>query len=499
MADTQTDRRRQVVPKWDAFTMRASVAETGSLCAPNPVINDNQSIDAAIADFKMFPSFSVAADLLSVAVVENRTDVAHEAARFILENAPDANLAAVRLSQQLLLQASSEYQQIEVSTEFNIDSIYRQIHKLRAQLRFYPLSALHWCDLSRLYTSIGLSTQAHRTMRVAVGLAPQFRLVLRAAARLYVHQGDIERAHHLLLKSSQLTKDPWILSAEIAVASALNKSSQHIKSSIRWLDQSRWNPVHVSELSSAIGTIKHESGNRRAGNQLISSSLRHASENAIAQAAWVQRTFGGPNIPIEVLGASSEALAWQGTRGGEWNIAINKTHSWLIEQPFSSRPALLGSYLASRTLVDYEKSIQFAKHGLRANPDDCMLKNNLAFSLAQNSQVQEADKVMSSISTSDVNESFRMTYLATSGLIQYRLGNIERGNELYREAISLAKGKNDENAIVAQIYHAFEELRANTMRAATMRKDVLERANAMTKPADLLLVERLANYTSPTG
>ena len=100
---------------------------------------------------------------------------------------------------------------------------------MRGELAEYPRNPLLWSDLSRLYTSVNSKDKATRSMQVALSLARNDRFVLRGASRLFLHQGEKEKAHKLLESAETLKADPWILAAEIATASAYNKTSKYIK------------------------------------------------------------------------------------------------------------------------------------------------------------------------------------------------------------------------------------------------------------------------------
>jgi len=72
----------------------------------------------------------------------------------------------------------------------------------------------------------------------------------------------------------------------------------------------------------------------------------------IAQAAWLHRTFGGIGVEADST-RSSEANAWFAWRAGNWEPALVYAKQWLADQPFSSRPAMLGSHLVSVVMEDY--------------------------------------------------------------------------------------------------------------------------------------------------
>ena len=95
---------------------------------------------------------------------------------------------------------------------------------------------------------------------------------------------------------------------------------------------------------------------------------------------------------------SFEAEAWFAWKNGAWETAHGAAQRWHSDQPFSSRPAIFGSYLTSSVIEDYDQAVAFAELGLLSNPDDFSLHNNLAFSLAMRGDVQRAEEVLRTIS-----------------------------------------------------------------------------------------------------
>jgi tetratricopeptide (TPR) repeat protein len=304
--------------------------------------------------------------------------------------------------------------------------------------------------------------KARQMVSVALRLLPDNRFVVRSAARLFVHQNDLHRAHETLLATSRLRQDPWLLAAEIAVASAAKHTSRLIKHGLTMLDTGRHSPFHLSELASSIATLELEAGNTRRARKLLALSLVSPSENALAQAAWLNRNVSVVLLDEAVLtqSVSWEANAWEAFRKGNWRIAMGEARNWLLDQPFSGRPAVLGSYIAAVCLESNEDSIEIAKLGLMANPNDKTLLNNLAFALARLDRTTEARQFLRRIDPAGLSQVERIAWLATSGLLRYREGAPLEGETLYRDAISLAdKTNNAERGALAQMYFALEQRR----------------------------------------
>ena len=85
-----------------------------------------------------------------------------------------------------------------------------------------------------------------------------------------------------------------------------------------------------------------------------------------------------------------EAQAWNSFQAGASEDALANSKSWLVDQPFSRRPAILGSYIASSLLEDYRAAVEITEKSLLPNPNDPILLNNLAFAYASLGQLDDA-------------------------------------------------------------------------------------------------------------
>ena len=117
------------------------------------------------------------------------------------------------------------------------------------------VAASAWVDLARLYTILGQTPSADRTIRVALELAPEDRFVLRSAARYVVHFDDPQAAQRLLNGARATRVDPWLIAAEISVAQVAKRRSVTASIGQRGLDHSQWAPRSTSELAGALGTL----------------------------------------------------------------------------------------------------------------------------------------------------------------------------------------------------------------------------------------------------
>lgn len=494
MSEINEDLDRQVVPRWRSSAATAKLGELSAL-RPNPPTHfAPELLTDILEDWSRNPGLSVAADLVSAAFVIGCPSVARDAARFVLAD-NRAPTAARELAKRALDEA--ETGPTEPLPDMPIQPQPSQlpglIHHARERLRVHPINPVMWTNLALLFTVMGGRRKAQRAMRSALTLAPGNRFVVRAASRLFLHEGDRELAHHVLLSAPALKRDPWILASEIAVASTRKKTSEFIKLARKFLETERYSPFHLSELASALATLEAHAGNMKVARRHCRLSLTQPTENAIAQAAWLDRNSGGI-LSCHVAEAgelhSPEASAWFAARNGSWNSALDQAHQWQADQPFSSRPAILGSYIASTGLEDYDEAARIAERGLRSNWTDATLRNNLAFAHARAGKITEASQVLSQLKDSMIDARSRICLTATRGLIAFRSGNLVAGRELYRDAIEMAAGEPLLRSI-AKIYRAIEEVRVGSETAQVLRAEAIDVASGLPSPLNRVFRDKL--------
>jgi tetratricopeptide (TPR) repeat protein len=268
------------------------------------------------------------------------------------------------------------------------------------------------------------------------------------------------------------------------------------------VDAGKVRPFHLSELSGALGTLEVVSGHRKNAAKLLEYSMTEPAENAIAQVAWIIRNVDSSVIkPIALItDRSSEASAWVARAAGDWNDAFDHAKQWQMEQPFSSRPALIASHAASTGLEDFDAAVEVLEQGLLCNPDDSSLLNNHAFAMAKQNRLIEARQSLARAVNLSASPDTRICLTATEGLIEFRSGNVELGRKLYRKAMSDAAERSDNGlGEVAQINLAIEEGLAHTAVATESIREAIENAKSLRSPYRETFLKKLARLTAPAS
>lgn len=480
---------RKVVPRWHSLAAATRQRELAALnVTPSPLLpEDELAREAALLDRTLdwtgHRTAAFAADLVSASLVLGPSEEAREAARFLV--AADTPSLGRVLAQRLLGEHHPSF--TEDFDPLEQDPAWARIRVLKRSVHRDPRTALLWAELARRYASLGQREKAHHAMSIALAIAPTNRFLLRSGARLDLHLDDPERAHRLLARSSSTPSDPWLVAAEIAVAPLAGRQSRLIKHGKRLVQSGNFSPVAVSELASALGTEALAAGSTRRARRLFSTSLDDPTENAVAQAEWASRQSTGIEFDERFLEIedSFEARARVSADEGDYDVAIQNAWSWLREQPFSDAPAIFGSHLAALARR-YGESVRFARAGLVANPDEFLLRNNLVFALASAGDIEEADRELTLVNSTNLTEEHRLVQSATKGLVAFRRGDAAGGRQLYMETIE--RSKDPVLRAVAAIILAREEILARTPVASDARRaaeEFAEGAGAVRFPDDV--------------
>lgn len=422
-----------------------------------------------------------------------RPDLAAEAAGFILAEPSGVASASIGAAERILRRDDERLAlpELRPATQETID---KRIHTLRSRLNEQPRNPIAWVDLAREYTLLGQLERAGRAMRIAVAVSPVNRFILRSAARCFVHLGDVFEAHRLISLAPSTPHDPWLTAAEVALASLARIGPRFAKVGQRLVRSGGHSPFQTSELLSALGTVELESGKTSVARKLFSQSLKCPTENTIAQAVWASKEMPSFEFDARDYDAprSYEAKAWEYFARGQWDVALEESGNWLLDEPFSTKPAALGSYIAATTVEDYTRAQGILRTGLLANPQDPVLRNNLAFILASQGRAAEAEEHIAHIRHGNLGVGDQITVLATEGLILFRKGQPDEGRKLYREAMDKAS----ESSLLrhlgrAALYLAREETLARTPFALSALKEALHLTSTIADPDFRVLRDRM--------
>ena len=446
---------RRVVPRFHSLASALRQGEGSALSAASerPLLARSGSLATLSQDWSAHGGLAFAGDLVSGALVLGDSEIAVDAARMLLEHSasPLARHVAARL-------LNAEGASPDDDGSLALEQLRFRVRELKLDARNDPRSAIAQAELARHYAALGQRSHAATAMHRALLLAPTNRYILRSAVRLQLHLADPERAHRLLLDAPQLGVDPWLVAAEIAVASSTGRRSRLIKYGRRMLDSRRFDALTLSELASAVGTEALNAGSAKEARRRFADSLNRPTENAVAQAAWASTKDARIMVDDATVDEASayEARANLASEAGHEEDAIASTWAWLRDEPFSALPAVFGSHQASLARK-YDEALEFADFGILANPDEFLLRNNAAFASASLDRVAEAEDYLTSLNESALTEDDRVILTATRGLVAFRSGRLAEARERYGSVVKDAKDSSV-RAVAATVW-AREEAR----------------------------------------
>ena len=455
-----TDGDRRVVPRWREFGATVGTGELRAAEGGPAVSGHEEHLRKRLREWNSTRSVTTASELLSLAVVLDRRDVAERAAEY-LAHSPDAP-DFLRSSVVPLENGHLDVRMAALADDWG------KIAHLKRVLRRWPRTAVAWAQLALLYCRHGLNEKAHRCLNVALSLARTNRYVLRSAARFFVHRKDPGQASHVLGQSGRGEFDPWILAAEISARHIAGRPASLVRVGTRVLASRRFRPSDTSELAASLGTVEIERGSRRTARRMFELSAVAPNDNVMAQLQWLQIRHGEDVSLDEVTTGQGpydfEARALMCRRTQNWDAAIQKCREWGADEAFSSRPFRLGSFVSIEALGDGVGAVELARTGLSANSNDGVLLNNLAVGLAFQGRAHDAEVALKrAFLASSGGTDSQVTLTATKGLVAYRKGEICRGRSYYESAIRKARKAGDMWAARrAFLYMCMEELVAGT-------------------------------------
>ena len=272
--------KRRLIPRWRYSNETSYSAEfAADPRSKRHVLLSKQFLDEKLFDWNLEQNLGNAIDLLSCGLGGRWFEEIQPAARY-LEKRSEKLSTQVNSLVQHVLKLTDESQAFSSSEQFELVQddlvMFRfacdKAADARRRLKRDANNVLAWLDLARAYTILGQENKAHDSISRALYLAPFHRHIIRSAVRLFVHFGEFGRAHSLLTRNPRTPNDPWLIAAEVSVASTAERKPKFARCGWSLIKSSGLPPKYLTELHSAIGTLEFYNGSTR----------RHVNNCAIA-------------------------------------------------------------------------------------------------------------------------------------------------------------------------------------------------------------------------
>lgn len=485
MSVTYDDKNRQVTPRCLEYSTACSLGLLRVIRKQEQIQKTGLEDSNARQEWLDGPSIATAVDFVAEALIlkEFKSEEAIEAANYILNKGRAYSFLIRQLAGHFLEPKPLKW--VEPSGIQSINERWEDIARLKKSVRIYPENPIAWSDLSLYYATLGQVDKSKMAMKVALYLGNNNRFILRSASRCFMHLGEPDRAIAILNRSGRCAIDPWIASAEIAIAERTGLKSRSISKARDLIKNENLTPLSRSELAISLGTLEMKGGSVKLAKKLMNQALIDPTENALAQAEWMVNQL---KIDVDkmvklrsVVPASYEATAVYFYYKKQFEQSLKAAEMWGKFQFLSARPIIVSMFLSSTHLDNDLKAVNIFENALPAQIENPLVINNYAFALARIGLTEDAAIALSKIDLNKVSDDEKLALIATSGLISFREEDFELGRELYSKAV---KGfeliNNLRLAAVATYYWAVEEKRIKSQNAESKIREAkgrIERHN----------------------
>jgi len=437
------DGRRGLVPRWRYTAHMPFTAEhRGDPSRPVAFAGNCPAITIALDDWNRTHNLASALELISCACAFGRPHTAAEAAQFLhreRHRLPEALSAAVEWILSGAAHTPSRLPTLGRDPDASRIEAGKVIAHARVRLNDAPRNPKHWLDLALAYAVLNHTRRAGRAMTAALNLAPDHRIVLRTHARLLVHLNRADEAHELIRRHPRTRTDPWLMSTEMSLAQMLQRPSAFGAQAARLVFDYAYGPEHITELATAAAILEDSAGTHRRAHKLYAVALVQPTDNVLAHVQYLAQEDQSLVVRYEQLAIphAMEARALRAWSESRWEDALTEAIAWQLDEPCSSRPATMSSCIAGGILAHSKLGIRCANEGLRSNPDNQLLRNNLVVAYARAGDFAAAAREFRKIRTPLQEGYHPAVYEATSGLIAFGEGDHEAGRQRYTKAMQI--------------------------------------------------------------
>lgn len=480
MLTSPADQARAVIPRWRSL---AVVPSSEIVSADRSLKLAPLSIDelaSEIALWKREQTVEAAVDLLDTGIVMADPVLARRGAMAIIKGKIEVAPRVLEAAHRALTAPDGPLVNADQLAVFeqNEENVRSTLRLLRRRMNNFPRDGTLPLEMARLYMTLGQNEQAAAMLDRALRLMPGNRAVLRAMSLFYHLVQDHGVALQALWRSETTKYDPWLQSAEVALADVADRGSRFAKLARSNLAGVRELTTARTELALGVATLDLGAGVRQRNVfKFVDAALKNATENALAQAFWISdqtaRAFGKRYPDLQLPDRAFEAKANALYEERDYAGSLDEAMMWLRDQPFHPEPATFILGLSSTHLENSAAVIPVADHAVALHPSDWYVQNAalLTYCAAGNLEAaKRCARTLDALSKSEVIEAFAA---AGWGMIAYREGDIEVARKHYVRSMELSQAaKRPELKINAFIFHILGEVENCRFDPAEVRKAI---------------------------
>lgn len=435
--------KRRLIPRWRRISATLALKEGRAFSRheAQPITLGLEDFELAVGLWSENPTIGHLGDVLSFSIAADCLErVRHLAGQALKQ---EVEMTAPQKAIMLGLVGGDIDADIQSVDEGICNPHVRtRVHELRELLKINPANPLALLDFAQLQLVTGNVSRADRSLRSALSLSPNSRVVLRTLSRFYAHVNKPDQAQDLLAAHARTRVDPWLMASEIAMSQVAGRTSRFVNAGTRLVKEGIVSPADRAELAGALAGLELSHGNVKRARYLFRMALVEPNDNVVAQAIHDRKYLGldlsqpGQKSVVQSTAEARALLDWDAVR---LDAALANGMLWHGEEPFSSRPLQFVTSALSAT-ARYEEAERYARRGIIADPKDASLLSNLAYALACLGQLDEAERISLRALSSESND-VKGQILATTGLIAMKRGDFTRGDELYSRAIEYFERK----------------------------------------------------------
>lgn len=355
--------------------------------------------------------------------------------------------------------------------------VRKKIRALKSKAKEFPRDSVLLVDMAFYYTVLGQDRKAERLLKTAWEVCRYHPFVSKAYSRYLVHKGSPEEAVWVLKKTGGVNHNPLISSAYIAINNSFDLPGGHAGGGKKLLDSYTGEPAFLSDLAACLGTIEFKNGRVKKAKKLFEKALCLPSENAMSQYGWLKQKHGffvdeSGFVELESIENDANRLYVEGGFEG----CRSKLLDLYYFQPFTDAPLVDAGYMSLLGLKDPGFVVNLSKNRVpKVHMSFGELNNLVVAKLMLNELCDiEVDMKLLARKADGKDDAAKGVFLATSGMVMFKIGDWKRGGELYEASIKYFKSKRMERSVALAEHFYSQNLKfLDIKRYARLRESVV--------------------------